>query len=118
MCPALSSLNSPRPSISAPLVPVLPQRTSSGQIRRFISPFPPPRLLPPALSPARRPPSWPRSCARTPRGKCASLVWNSSDRSSKSRPFVLDPPIIGAILLHSPVITASSAFLYTRLLLL
>src|SRR6266436_1871539 len=89
MSPALSLLSSPRPSISAPPAHVLPQRTFSGRIRRFISPFPPPRLLPPAWSLARRPPSWPRFCVRSRLGKCVSLDWNSSGRLTKSKYFLV-----------------------------
>src|SRR5712664_2361444 len=103
MCLALSSSNSPRLSISAPPALVLLQRTFSGRIKQFISPFPPPHPPPPVLSPARLPPSWLRSCGRSRRARCASLVWNSSDRSSESRQFPTSPPSPeGVISLHSP----------------
>src|SRR2546425_13059388 len=103
MCLALSSSNSPRLSISARPALVLLQRTFSGRIKQFISPFPPPHPPPPVLSPARLPPSWLRSCGRSRRARCASLVWNSSDRSCESRQFPTSPPFPdGAISLHSP----------------
>src|SRR6266851_9027447 len=103
MSPALSSLNSPRPSISAPPAHVLPQRTFSGRIRRFISPFPPPRLLPPAWSLARRPPSWPRFYVRSRLGKCVSLDWNSSGRLTKSKYFPTATAHYRVISLHLPL---------------
>src|SRR2546427_1471786 len=92
MCLALSSSNSPRLSISARPALVLLQRTFSGRIKQFISPFPPPHPPPPVLSPARLPPSWLRSCGRRRRARCAPLVLNSSDRSRESKQFPTSPP--------------------------
>src|SRR2546422_1875366 len=118
MCLALSSSNSPRLLISAPPALVLLQRTFSGRIKQFISPFPPPHPPPPVLSPARLPPSWLRSCGRSRRARCASLVWNSSARSSESRQFPASPCPLKGNFVTLTIITGSPRFSYPRIALL